>query len=108
VDDDGDLRDTLCEVVEAAGYDVYQAADGRQGLDFLLEGGPQPWVVLLDLMMPVMNGYQLLGELRHRGMAPAIIVMSAAPDRAALGGLTVLQKPFDLAQLVTAIAAHFS
>jgi CheY-like chemotaxis protein len=55
--------------------------------------GRNRWVVLLDLMMPAMNGYQLLGELRRRGMAPAIIVMSAAPDLTALGGLTVLQKP---------------
>ena len=58
VDDDPDIRDSLREVLEDEGYDVASVGNGREALDYLKQASPRPWVILLDLMMPVMDGWQ--------------------------------------------------
>jgi CheY-like chemotaxis protein len=80
VDDDADLLRALSGVLEDAGYRVVVALDGRQALS-LLERGLEPALVLLDLMMPRMNGWQVLDEIgraRHAsGRRIPIVLMSA-------------------------------
>jgi len=61
VEDDRDVRESLVAVLEDAGYRVMSAADGRAALD-LLRAGPRPAVILLDLMMPVMDGFEFRAE----------------------------------------------
>lgn len=61
VDDHADIRETLAEILEGAGYSVATAANGVEALAFLREN-PLPGLILLDLMMPVMDGR----EFRHR------------------------------------------
>ena len=83
VEDNQDLRDAVCAVLEDEGYPVRGAANGRQALEALAKG-PVPCLMLLDLMMPVMDGWQVLEALPVEA-APAarfpIIVLSAARDR---------------------------
>jgi CheY-like chemotaxis protein len=83
VEDNQDLRDAVCGVLEDEGYPVRGAANGRQALEALAMG-PVPCLMLLDLMMPVMDGWQVLEALPVEA-APAatfpIIVLSAARDR---------------------------
>jgi CheY-like chemotaxis protein len=83
VEDNQDLRDAVCGVLEDEGYPVRGAANGRQALEALAMG-PLPCLMLLDLMMPVMDGWQVL-EALPVAAAPAasfpIIVLTASRDR---------------------------
>jgi CheY-like chemotaxis protein len=64
VDDDEDIRELTAEILRESGYDVVEAEDGRQALDALIAMSAPPELVLLDLMMPVMTGQQMLHEMR--------------------------------------------
>jgi CheY-like chemotaxis protein len=64
VDDDEDIRELTAEILRESGYDVVEAEDGRQALDALAEMPSPPALVLLDLIMPVMTGQQMLHEMR--------------------------------------------
>jgi DNA-binding response OmpR family regulator len=112
IDDEAPIR-LLCRVnLEAEGMDVLEAADGKTGLDLARE--EQPDVVLLDVMMPGLDGWRVAEELldddRTRGI-PIIFLTARAEfrDRARgldIGGVDYVTKPFnplDLAQLVTGL-----
>ena len=109
VEDDQMLRDALGEVLVDEGYDVRLAAHGAQALDEL--DAVVPDVIVLDLMMPVMDAYAFRAQQRERGIAPyaRVLVLSAARqlDDAAdrIGADTYLPKPFDLDEVLGAIAA---
>jgi two-component system, chemotaxis family, chemotaxis protein CheY len=79
VDDDDAIRDTLRLVLESEGCEVSVARNGREALELLLgRVGHEPDLVLLDLMMPVLDGWQFLEELRRSPRAmPRIVIMSA-------------------------------
>jgi CheY-like chemotaxis protein len=110
VDDDDELRDVLREVLCDAGYDVAVAGDGLEALD-VLERKPDVRVMLLDLMMPRMDGVQLLKVLaEERGSIkrPRVIALSAggpnllsAARRA--GAQTAFQKPISIEALLDAV-----
>ncbi len=71
VEDDRDVRESLVAVLEDAGYQVLSAGDGRAALE-LLRAGSRPSVILLDLMMPVMDGFEFRAE-QKRDLALAAI-----------------------------------
>lgn len=93
VEDDDDLRDTMQEVLEHAGLATVTARDGLDALRVLGERG-LPNVILLDLVMPTMDGWTFLETLRADPAYAAIpvIVTTSAPSRAP-AGLVVLRKP---------------
>ncbi len=107
VDDDPDILDAICDILEAEGYRVARARHGQEALDQV--EGERPAVILLDLMMPVMDGVAFARALRLR---PAvrdvpIVVISADgnPQRAAAVGATgYLAKPFDIEALLSQVA----
>lgn len=104
VDDDPDIRDALGDVLVEEGYEVVSRANGRDALDYLKDGAP-PRVILLDLMMPVMDGWQF----RRRQEAdpslskiPVIAITAAWGDGHQSGILAdhVLPKPLELETLL--------
>jgi two-component system, OmpR family, response regulator CpxR len=101
VEDEPDIRDTFRDVLETEGYNVRCASNGKEALDALAEG-PRPGLILLDLMMPVMSGYDLLKELRaDRALSTIpVTVVSAAGDRTSVAGAPVLKKPVDIDTLL--------
>ena len=111
VDDEPPIRALVAKIVERAGHPVEVARDGAEAIDKLEEGDFQ--VIVLDLMMPNIDGYALIDYLKARsGTRPAIIVISAG-DTASLRRLdgavvhSILRKPFDidvLGDLITAAA----
>lgn len=106
VDDDVDLRMTLTAILEEAGYPVRAAANGREALD-VLRGSSSRWIVLLDLSMPVMDGFAVLDELGRDRSLPAahVIVMTGGTTRSGrLGHVELLEKPLDPAGLLERLA----
>jgi CheY-like chemotaxis protein len=109
VDDDADLRESLAEALEEAGYTVDRAGNGQEALQVLRarEGSEQPSVILLDLLMPVMNGWQFC-QLKSRDQAVAgipVIAMSAAVSKDPRSPYYIqvddfLAKPVEFADLV--------
>jgi CheY-like chemotaxis protein len=101
VEDDTDVREVTADVLREAGGTVVEAADGAEALTKLdeLQG---PCLILLDLVMPRMDGLEFLKRLQAHPHATdfSVVVMTARPDLAVPGGLGVLLKPFDLNQLL--------
>ena len=105
VDDDGDFRALFAEVLQEEGYRVVQAADGVQAVGMLESLVPD--VMVIDLLMPVMNGWVLFAALDRRPelRAVPVVFLSAVPERAPRGGSLVVGKPLDLASLTTLLDA---
>jgi CheY-like chemotaxis protein len=101
VEDDEEIREVIAEVLSDQGYSVETAENGRVALERL--DGSTPCVVLLDLMMPVMDGWELLGELRAGGRVPdlPVVVVTAAhePERPE-GVRAFLKKPVPIKRLL--------
>jgi two-component system, chemotaxis family, chemotaxis protein CheY len=99
VEDDPDIRDSLATGLSNEGYDVIAAVNGRDALD-RLELQAQPEVILLDLMMPVLNGFDFLVEIRkHPRWALIPVIVTSANrgyDEGDLGTFAVLRKPLNL------------
>ncbi len=110
VDDEPLIAMALEAALEDAGYRVATAANGRQGLERLAEG-PRPDLVLLDMMMPVMNGPAMLAAMAaHPELAGIpVVVLSSLPQeairaRVGEGVAAILLKPCTAEQVLDAIA----
>lgn len=111
VDDDADIRESLIELISDHGYEAVGASDGRAALDQLRAGQRRPCVILLDLMMPRMDGWQFREEQRNDPTLAGIpvVVLSAYEHRAAmseLGAADYLGKPVPIDALIGAIRRH--
>lgn len=112
VDDDEDVCEAIRESLEDAGYDVSVAENGAQALASLRASDIFPSLILLDLMMPIMDGAQFLRELRaDPRLADLTVVLFSADGGAhasatALGANDGLRKPVQLRQLLAMVAKH--
>lgn len=108
VEDDADIRSALCSILEDEGYEVVSAADGQEALS-ALRAGARPAVILLDLMMPVMDGADFrAAQLRDPRFADIPVVVLTADGRLqqsaqALGAAAAFAKPFELKVLLRAL-----
>ena len=105
VEDEARLAENIARSLrESAGYAVDVAADGQEGL-FLAESNPYD-VVLLDLMLPKLDGMELLGRIRQAGQHTPVLVLTARDDKDSVvallnaGADDYLTKPFDLGELL--------
>ena len=105
VDDDADTRSAVAEVLQERGYSVVAAEDGQQAFDYL-DNNPPPDCVVLDLWMPVMDGWSLASEVLQ-GRLPTVpmLVVTAANAQFAypVPPRYVLRKPFDPDRLLLLI-----
>jgi CheY-like chemotaxis protein len=109
IEDDHDLRTTLAEILEARGYRVHAAQNGKLALEQLRDVGLRPAVILLDMMMPVMDGHEFIHQL---SVDPAIsslpiVITTAQPIDATVFGdrvKAVLFKPLSLPNLLGVIS----
>ena len=107
VDDDTDVREALGEVLAEEGYDTRLFENGRAALDFLRDGGRKchPSLILLDLMMPEMSGWQFreeqLKDQRLRDIP--VVVITASRFGSSIDAGEVLFKPVGLTDLVDAV-----
>ena len=105
VDDDPDILEALSEILEAEGFEIRRARNGKEALDKLEPDPPQ--LILLDLMMPVMDGWEFAQRMRQRPPAVSsipLIVLSAdrnvGPKAQDIGAVGHLAKPFELDELL--------
>src|SRR5271156_64316 len=98
VDDDPDIRETLRFVLEDAGYPVYSAENGKEALAILATAEKLPGLILLDLMMPVMSGDEMLKALKQvKALAQIPVTIVPAPGAPMPPLATgMLKKPVDL------------
>jgi CheY-like chemotaxis protein len=107
VDDDPDILDAICDILEGEGYRVSRARHGLEALDRVHE--ERPGVILLDLMMPVMDGLAFAQALRQRRVDDRIPIVVISADgnpqkAAAVGAQGYLAKPFDIDALLAQVA----
>lgn len=110
VEDDDFIRQEISEALEDEGYQVSTAAHGKEALAILADG-TRPSVVLLDLMMPVMNGWEFLKAFKKedRFTGIPVVILSAFADRATIIGgdaISVLRKPINLNALFSVLDEH--
>jgi DNA-binding response OmpR family regulator len=109
VEDSMRLADTLSEALSKANYQVDIAADGKSGYEQGLSGIYD--LLILDLMLPKMSGYEVLGELRRNGCQVPVIILSAKSElEDKVQGFTVgaddyVTKPFEIRELLMRIQA---
>jgi len=104
VEDEKESRDTLRELLELEGYQVETAMNGREALNTLDASGDRICIMLLDLFMPVMDGWQVIDQLRADGRLDStqVVIITSAPYRAP-AGLPVFQKPLDLDKVMSEV-----
>ncbi|WP_437591904.1 response regulator [Sorangium sp. So ce1000] len=110
VDDDPDIRETLAELLQEEGYAVASAAHGGEALS-VLRTDPRPGLILLDLMMPIMDGWQFRAEQKkdpELAAIPVVIISATGRDEfvSSLGAAQFLKKPINLEQLLAAVEQH--
>jgi two-component system, chemotaxis family, chemotaxis protein CheY len=105
VDDDPTILVTVCEALDLEGFPVVTATNGAEALEAVDRDDPS--LVLLDMRMPVLDGWGFMGAIRQRGLSLSVVVMTAAADARRwareIGAQGVLAKPFELDELFSAV-----
>jgi CheY-like chemotaxis protein len=107
VEDEEDLRAMMCDALEMNGYHVTAASDGQDALD-KIDSIEHLCLVILDLLMPRMNGWDFFAKMRERPNFAAIpvVVHSSAPSAAPAGVDRVLQKPLMFDRLLSVVREY--
>lgn len=109
VDDEPGVRELIGDALRLGGYDAIEANDGHEALQVLRH--TQPVLLIIDVNMPVMDGFELLERLRDRGLETPVIMLSARGDRTdvtkglQLGADDYVRKPFGLEELLLRVQA---
>ncbi len=109
VEDDDDLREVVTQTLERNGFRVFSARDGQDALERLADH-PGPCLILLDLMMPRMSGWEFrrrqLADPRFAEMPVVVMTATATLDEAAIHADDILRKPLSFASLLTAVKRY--
>lgn len=105
VEDDEDLREVLTHVLEGEGLTTLSARNGQEALDILHTQGVKPGLILLDLMMPIMNGWEFRERFDTDASIPdvPVVVMSARSRDDSLSSAAWLQKPLRVEDLLSTV-----
>lgn len=106
VEDDDLIRETLQFALDLAGYRVFAAANGKEGIE-LLTSMPRPCLILLDLMMPVMNGWEFVEAIGHDAeltTIPIVVVTAFAEKARSIRAHGVLSKPASLSTVLAVVS----
>jgi DNA-binding response OmpR family regulator len=105
IDDEEDSRDLVAHILRDGHYDVEVAADGDEGITMI--AARRPDLVVLDLMMPVVDGWQVLESIRQRADPPPVLVLTAAAGYDIFvrgvreGAVAYILKPFEFHELLS-------
>jgi DNA-binding response OmpR family regulator len=108
VEDNSDIRRFVADALKDEGCKVIEASNGEQGLAAL--SAEQPSLILLDLQMPVMNGWTFMRQLKERALHVPVIIMSGQRDWVRqfieIGAADYLDKPIDVPKLIDKVAQY--
>ena len=106
IDDDPAILATVSDALDLEGLPYVTAANGAEALD-VIDNNRRPSLVLLDMRMPVLDGWGFMRAVRERGLEMSVVVMTAAADARRwgreIGAHGVLAKPFELDDLLNAV-----
>jgi CheY-like chemotaxis protein len=109
VEDDEDLRDMMAQMLTIEGFEAATAANGREALDYL-HATEKPNVILLDLMMPVMDGWEFRRQQKaDPELAPVPVIILSALDQTRASPVDAevfLKKPLDFSRLLELVRDH--
>ncbi|MDQ3881408.1 MAG: response regulator [Chloroflexota bacterium] len=111
VDDDHGVRGVLAQILEDEGHVVRTATNGLEALE-ALRSSVRPCLILLDLMMPVMNGWEFMSrrdQERDIATIPVVVISAdqgASAKAAAIGAVDCLEKPLDLNRLIDTVGRY--
>jgi CheY-like chemotaxis protein len=109
IEDDADLREMMAQLIVLEGYEAHTASNGREALDYLRHS-QRPELILLDLMMPVMDGWEFRRQQRNDPAiadVPVVVLSALDPSRGAdIGAVEFLKKPLDFDRLL-ALVRHY-
>jgi CheY-like chemotaxis protein len=109
VEDDEDLREMMAQLLTLEGFNAAAVANGREALEYMQESG-KPDVILLDLMMPVMDGWEFRRQQRaDPELAPVPVIVLSALDQGRASGLDAnafLKKPLDFDRLLALVRTY--
>jgi CheY-like chemotaxis protein len=109
VEDDDDLREMMAHMLTIEGFDASTVANGREALEYL-QHAVRPHVILLDLMMPVMDGWEFRRQQKaDPDLAPVPVIVLSALDQsraATVDAAAFLKKPLDFDRLLELVRQH--
>ncbi len=113
-DDDPDILSIVSMSLETQGYTVYKAENGREAVDLARQHRPD--LILMDMMMPVVSGYEAVGELKADAETKDIVIvglsakaMATDMERATHAGIDgYITKPFRIAQVLAAVETYLT
>jgi len=109
IEDDGNISELLRLYLEKDGFDVFRAADGSEGVEMFKHYDPD--IVLLDIMLPILDGWGVLREIRKSNGSTPVIMLTAksdTPDKVSgleMGADDYITKPFEVSELLARIHA---
>jgi two-component system chemotaxis response regulator CheY len=108
VDDDESIRETLALALQLGHHEAAAVSNGREALDWL-EQHRLPRLILVDLMMPVMDGWQLLERLRQDdrlSRVPVVVITAFGRDLGSAGQYPILRKPIEFDDLLETVGRY--
>lgn len=111
IEDEDIIREDIMIILSMENYDVRGAEDGRSGLQEIYDF--QPDLIICDVMMPGIDGFSVLSEVRRQAPALPFIFLSALTDNSyvkkamAMGASQYLMKPFTMAELINTVKSYF-
>lgn len=109
VEDDDDIRNAIVDLLENEGYNAQPAINGKDALEKLRGIDHKPCLVLLDMMMPIMNGREFLDEVMkdsHLAPIPVLIVSAVADKSNTEGSVGFLKKPIDIDVVLKVVSQY--
>ncbi|MFL5786079.1 MAG: response regulator [Bacteriovoracaceae bacterium] len=110
VEDDDDIRTAMIDVLESEGYHATAATNGKEALDFLHQS-KKPCLVLLDMMMPIMNGREFLDKVKedtYLAPIPVLVVSAIADKTNTNGAVGFIKKPVDIDMVLKIVNRYCS
>lgn len=109
IDDEESIRQILALALQFEGYDVLTASNGQDALDLLSQINPPPFMILLDLMMPILDGWGFMtaiAQMPEHSTIPIVVITAFSSKSEATQGFEIIRKPVELQYLFEVVKKY--